>query len=257
MNDNNMDVNPNAEEIKNLEAKIAGIDVSRLDPRDNGRLLQESPVVEQNVQQPETHDDASQAEVMQSEDPITAELERIKGDTNGKSQKDKFEYKLKRELAQAKQMGIDVAKLAGIESNNETETSDDDRPLTKREVEEMLRSNKAPSKSAFEMALEIQNEAEKELHLYYLENKVNPALSEEEKFQTAKEMVTALKLKNQVQLSQVKPQPKSYSTASSYVPPKQAEVDSVKLTPEEDMLFRDAKVRGINLTKEEIIKMRK
>jgi hypothetical protein len=106
------------------------------------------------------------------------------------------------------------------------------------------------------MALGIENEAERELHLHYLENKVNPNLTEDEKFQTARDMVNAIKLKNQISLSSVKPQVQSHSTASSFQPATQSNLDSVRLTPEEDMLYRDSVARGMPFTKEEIIASR-
>ncbi len=250
----NVDVNPNADEIKNLEAQIAQIDVTKLDPSDNGKTKQ--PVVEQTTQ---TTSDIKVENVTETtintnaEDPIKTELERVKGQTQGKTPKEKFEYKLQRELAQAKEMGIDVTKLAGIP--NETQVEDDEKPLTRKDLESIL-SSVNPSKKAIDMAMEIGNEAERELHLHYLENKVNPNLSEEEKFQTAKDMVNAIKLKNQMILNNIKPTTNSHSSASSFIPAKNETFDNQKLTKEEEMFFRDAEIRGVPLTKEEILKMR-
>lgn len=242
MNEQIKDVNPNAEEITNLEAQIAGIDVTTLDPFDNGKVKQND--------EPQTTE--AQAEV---QDPIKEELDRVKGQTQGKSPKEKFEYKLQRELAQAKEMGIDIATLAGIK--NETPGEDPEKPLTRKDLEDALRGVKPQSKSALEMAMDIENEAERELHLHYLENKVNPVLSEEDKFQTVKDMVNAIKLRNHVQLSEIKPNTQTHSTANSVQPIKQANFDNNRLTPEEEMLFRDAQARGIPFTKEEIIATRK
>lgn len=240
------DVNPNADEIKNLEAQIANIDVTTLDPNDNGKVIAPD-VTETKVEtQVETQVAAT------TEDPVKAELDRIKGQTQGKSPKEKFEYKLQREIAQAKEMGIDIAGLAGIK---QTEEIDEDKPLTRKDIESILKQG-TPTKSAMEMALEIENEAERELHLHYLENKVNQNLPEDEKFRTAKEMVDAIKLKNQVHLTNIKPVAQTHSTSTSVQPLKEQNFDQYKLTPEEDMLFRDAKVRGVSLTKEEIIQMR-
>lgn len=251
------DVNPLAEEIASLEAQIASIDVNQLDPNDNGKF-KESLVVEQKEQQPVDASVKPTQETTEAptEDPIKAELERVKGQTQGKTQKEKFEYKLQRELAQAKEMGIDVAGLAGIKVASEENEVDGEKPLTRKDLEEILKTTKPQTKSATEMALGIENEAERELHLHYLENKVNPNLTEEEKFQTAKEMVDAIKIKNQMTLNNIKPQASSHSSATSFQPNKTQSVDNVKLTPQEEMFFNDAKVRGINLTKEEIVAMR-
>lgn len=247
MNEEIKDVNPNAEEIANLEAQIAGINVNDLDPLDNGKM--KAPEVSETVVETSVETKVEES----TEDPIKAELDAIKGQTQGKSPKEKFQYKLQREIAQAKEMGIDIATLAGMKPSEE---ADEDKPITQKDLEEYLKRG-VPTKSAMEMALDIENEAERELHLYYLENKVNPALSETEKFQTAKDMVNSIKLKNQVQLSSIKPATTAHSTASSVQPQKGETFDQYKLTPEEDMLYRDAQIRGVQLTKEEIIKMRK
>lgn len=244
-----VDVNPNAEEIKNLEAQIASIDISKLDPLDNGKLKQEPQIVEQK--QPEVEEVPTEPT---TEDPIKTELERVKGQTQGKSQKEKFEYKLQREIAQAKEMGIDIAHIAGIKPKEEVE--DGEKPLTRKDLDALLESVKPKTKSAVEMALEIGNEAERELHLHYLENKINQNLTEEEKFQTAKDMVQGIKLKNQINLGNIKPQTNSHSSASSFIPVKQANFDNQQLTREEELIFNDAKVRGVPFSKEQIIKMR-
>lgn len=254
MNENEIkDINPNAEEIKNLEAQIAGIDITSLDPRDNGKIKQDSPVVEQTQQQVKETVEITETS---TEDPITAELERVKGQTQGKTPQEKFEYKLKNELARAKAMGIDIESLTGVKTEQKEEYSDDEKPLTRKDLEAALQNIKSPSKSAQDMAMEIPNEAERELHLYYLDNVIKSSGNPEQDFQIAKNMVTGIKLQNQAKMNNVKPQAQTFSTANSVQPAKNTNFDSVKLTPEEDMLFRDASVRGITITKEEIIAMR-
>lgn len=249
MNLNNT-INPAAEEIASLEAQIAGIDVTKLDPNDNGKII--SPVVETKQQPVEAQ---VETPATQTEDPIKTELDRVKGQTQGKTPQEKFEYKLKRELAQAKEMGIDIASLAGVRNEPEQE-SEEEKPLTRRDLEAILKTQTS-AKTAVSMAMELENEAERELHLHYLENKVNPNLTEEEKFQTAKDMVDAIKFKNQINLTSIKPQAASHSTANSFQPSVAENFDSLKLTPEETYIFEDANKRGFPLTKEEIVKMRK
>lgn len=249
----NEDINPHADEIASLEAQIGAIDITALDPMDNGKIKQD--IVGQPVQENVAEVTTKPTETT-TEDPIKTELERVKGQTQGKTPQEKFEYKLRRELAQAKEMGIDIAGLAGIKTAPEAQEEEAEKPLTRKDLEQILRSTKPQTKTATEMALEIENEAERELHLHYLENKVNPNLSEEEKFQTAKEMVDGIKLKNQMVLNNVKPAASGHSTAGSFQPAKTASVDNVKLSPMEEMFLRDAQIRGVALTKEEIIAMR-
>ena len=100
------------------------------------------------------------------------------------------------------------------------------------------------------------SEAERELHIFYLENKIKSSGDPEEDFRTAQTMVNAIKLKNQAVLQNISPTIRNHSTAQSVQVNKNQMAD-IKLTPEEDLFYRDAKIRGINLTKEEIIAMRK
>jgi hypothetical protein len=249
------DTNPFADEIKNLEAQIGAIDIKNLDPNDNGKVL--SPVVE-TKQQPETKvEDVITPTTVVTEDPIKSELERIKGQTQGKSPKEKFEYKLQRELAQAKEMGIDIAELAGIKTQPIEDNVAEEKPLTRKDLEQILQSRPSQTKSATEMAMEIENEAERELHLHYLENAIRPSGNAEQDFQTAKVMVNGIKMQNQLKLNSMKPETISHSTASSFTPEKKETFDNQKLTREEEMFLTDARIRGVALTKEEIIMMRK
>lgn len=245
----NQDVNPNADEIANLEAQIAQIDVTKLDPSDNMKVKQEPQIVE--TKQPETTVEIETTEG--TEDPIKSELDRIKGQTQGKTPKEKFEYKLQREIAQAKEMGIDVSQFV---VKPQIDDEDGEKPLTRKDLEEAIRNVKPQSKSAVEMANEITNEAERELHLHYLDNKINPNLTEDEKFQTAKDMVNGIKLKNQINLSNIKPEVRTHSTGSSFQPNIKQTFDKEKLTPEEIYIMEDANKRGVPISKEEILKMR-
>jgi len=259
MNETIQDVNPNADEIKNLEAQLAKINVADLDPRDNGKVItQNSPVVEQK-QQPvqEVPAQTQVAETTEIVDPIKSELERVKGQTGGKTPAEKMAYKLKLEAQRAKEMGVDINEVLGIKPQEETSEDYEDKPLTRKDIEELLRKNNQPQvKSAFEIINEIPDEAEKELNLYYLENVINPNLPEEEKVKTAQTMVNAIKLKNQVVLNNIAPTPRGHSTANS-VQIQRNQTDNQQLSKEEELFFRDAKIRGISLSKDEIIKMRK
>lgn len=256
MNEQIKDVNPNAEEIASLEAQIGAIDITTLDPMDNGKVITQE-VQKETIVQPETKvAEVTTETTVVTEDPIKTELERVKGQTQGKTPQEKFEYKLKLQLSQAKEMGIDIAELTGLKAD-QSENEDEDKPLTRKDLQEILKSNKPQSKSATEMAMEIENEAERELHLYYLDNKVNPNLTDAEKFQTAKDMVDSIKLKNQMGLTNIKPQVQNHSTASSFQPNQNANVDNQKLTAEENYILNDAQKRGIPLTKEDILDSRK
>ena len=250
--------NPLADEIAALEAQIASVDVTKLDPKDNGKVLS-SPAVETKQPVVETKAPVEIPADDNTTDPIKAELERVKGQTAGKTPQEKFEYKLKLEAQRAKEMGIDVNKIFGItpkeESNDDYE--EEDKPLTRKDLESILSNvSKPKTKSATEIAMETENEAERELQLYYLENVIKPSGDAEQDFQIAKTMTDAIKLKNNATISSLKPEVKTASSASSFVPNITSNNSSAQLTKEEEMLFRDAQVRGVPFTKEEIIALR-
>ena len=333
--------NPLADEIAALEAQIASVDVTKLDPKDNGKVLS-SPAVETKQPVVETKAPVEIPADDNTTDPIKAELERVKGQTAGKTPQEKFEYKLKLEAQRAKEMGIDVNKIFGItpkeESNDDYEEEDkpltrkdlesilsnvskpktksateiameteneaerelqlyylenvikpsgdaqrakemgidvnkifgitpkeesnddyeeEDKPLTRKDLESILSNvSKPKTKSATEIAMETENEAERELQLYYLENVIKPSGDAEQDFQIAKTMTDAIKLKNNATISSLKPEVKTASSASSFVPNITSNNSSAQLTKEEEMLFRDAQVRGVPFTKEEIIALR-
>lgn len=255
MNELIKDVNPNADEIANLEAQIASIDISALDPMDNGKVVgKQSPVVENKVQQPvkDTPVQTQATEVIQTEDPIKAELERVKGQTQGKTPAEKMAFKLKLEAQRAKEMGIDIQSVLGIKSTDtsDTETEDlEDKPLTRKDIQDIIKTvTKPETKSVHDFLSTIENDAERELTEYYLNNKIKSSGDPEADFNDAKMLVDAIKVKNNIQLQNIRPQAQSYSTGHSVQPNVTKNTSQKRLSPDEEYLIRDAKARGIDLT---------
>ena len=255
MNELNKDLNPNASEIANLEAQLAQINLNDLDPTDNGKLRVESvqtPVVENKSQQIDNPAPVIEKNIQAEEkviDPILAELEREKGRTQGKTPQEKFAYKLKLEAQRAKEMGVNVEEILGVKPKEEPQDDySEDKPLTRKDIEEILsKVNTKPQKTATELAYErIQNETERELFLLKLD-RIKPSGDSEADFNEVKDMVDAIKIKNNMQVSSLRPDVKTHSTASSYQPAKSNQ-QSRKLTAEEEMLFKDAKTRGVDLS---------
>lgn len=251
MNEQIQDVNPNAAEIANLEAQIAQIDVSNLDPMDNGKVKSEvqTPVVENKPQQIDT---PTQVETQTTQepaiDPILAELERVKGQTQGKTPQEKMAYKLKLEAQRAREMGVNVDELFGVKPQEESQDDySEDRPLTRKDLEQLLsKQATVKQKSASELAYErITNETERELFLLKLD-RIKPSGDPEQDFNEVKDMVDAIKLKNNLQVQSLRPEVKSHSTATSFQP-NVSKTSQRKLTSDEEYLFRDAKQRGIDL----------
>lgn len=247
------EVNPNAQEIANLEAQLAQINLNDLDPMDNGKLKGnvQTPVVENKPQQIDMPAQVVEQPVQQPEkaiDPILAELEREKGRTQGKTPQEKFAYKLKLDAARAREMGVNVEEVLGVKPKEEVEEYQEDKPLTRKDIEELLSKQARQSqKTASELAYErIQNETERELFLLKLD-RIKPSGDSEADYNEVKDLVDAIKIKNGMQVQGLRPEPKTHSTASSFQPqnPKTA---PRKMTADEEYLIRDAKTRGIDLT---------
>lgn len=252
MNELTQDVNPNAAEIANLEAQIAQIDITNLDPMDNGKVKSDvqAPVVENKPQQIDT---PTQVETQTTQepaiDPILAELERVKGQTQGKTPQEKMAYKLKLEAQRAREMGVNVDELFGVKTKEEAQDDySEDRPLTRKDIEELLsKQTKVNQKSASELAYErITNETERELFLLKLD-RIKPSGDAEQDFNEVKDMVDAIKIKNNLQVQGLRPEVKSHSTATSFQP-NISKTNQRKLSSDEEYLIRDAKTRGIDLS---------
>lgn len=253
MNELTQDINPNADEIANLEAQLAKIDITNLDPMDNGKMIpqMQTPVVENKPQQNDIQTKVEEPQVQTQEsnvDPILAELERVKGQTQGKTPQEKFAYKLKLDAARAREMGVNVEETLGIKPKEEAENYEEEKPLTRKDIEELLiKANSKPQKTASELAYErIQNETERELFLLKLD-RIKPSGDAEQDFNEVKDMVDAIKIKNNMQVSGLRPEVKTHSTASSFQPNVSKSTDR-QMSKDEEYLFRDAKQRGIDLS---------
>lgn len=206
---------------------------------------------EAEVKPQETKETQVETEV-DVDNSIKAELEKVKQKSTPKSEEEKAEYTFKSIAKRLQDLGKDPAELLGIKKEEEIE-DEEDKPLTKKDLEVILKQvNKAPQKTALELAQEIQNESERELTVYYLENVIKSTGNHQEDLSNAKTMVEAIKLKKQIELQKLRPEVKTHSSASS-VTPNTSPNQNVELTKEEDYLIRAS---GGLLTKEDILKSR-
>ena len=135
----------------------------------------------------ETHVEAT------SEDPLKAELERVKGKkTPAEKARDSLYFNAK----EAIKHGIDPTKddkLKEIFGITEPEVDDEDKPVTKKELAEMLTTMRTTqaAKTATELALGIENEIERELVLHHLENTVKSTGDAEEDLRNARALANA------------------------------------------------------------------
>ena len=190
-----------------------------------------------------------------TEDPILAELERVKGQTHGKTPQEKAAFALKLQAQRLKDQGLDIAEILGIkQEKEEIEEENEEKPLTRKDIEQLLGQSKPKEKSAVELAQEENvSDTEKELTLYYLENIIRPSGNANDDLKNAKTMVNSVRNSKIMEMQNLKPEAKSFSNASSIEIKNTTQ--NIQLTPEEDLFYRQSQKDGIPFTKEEIIKM--
>lgn len=191
-----------------------------------------------------------------TEDPIKAELERVKGQTHGKTPQEKAAFAFKLQAQKLKEQGIDVADILGIKPQTEEveDSEEEEKPLTRKDLEAILSQVKPKEKTASELANEIESESERELTLYYLDNVIKSSGNAAEDLRNAKTMVNSVRNSKILEMNSLRPEAKTYSSASSVEIKKTT--DNIQLTPEENMFYLQSKKDGIPMSKEEILKMR-
>jgi len=179
------------------------------------------------------------------QDPLKAELERVqKNKTGGRTELEKASFSLKKNADRVKELGGDPSAVLGTET---TET-DDDKPVTMGMLKKIQQDTAA--KTALQMADEVQDETERELLKYHLENTIRSTGNPAEDFKLAQNQVYAVKNAQIIEEIQRKKQPASHSNSTS-APAKNDIVDG-ELTPQEQLFMK----KPFNLTKEQIIKAR-
>lgn len=211
-----------------------------------------------SLEAPELTEEVVTEEVAtESEDsaPLKNELERIK---SKKTPAEKARDSLYFNAEKALELGVDITKddkLKKILGLNETTIevenkpiSEDDKPITKKELDEYLRKLNT-EKNSEQLANEIQDEYERELVKYHLQNTIKSSGDAKEDFQIARTLANSVRNKKFEELADLKPAAKSHSSASgASIPPKPVEEE---LTAEEKMFLATGKI-----TKEEILALR-
>lgn len=194
-----------------------------------------------------TSESTEPEEVVEStteQDPLKTELERVHKKTT-RSEIEKAAFSLKKTAERLKELGGDPTEILGIEKDVET---DDDKPVTVGMLKAMQSQN--ATKTAMELADDIQDETEKELTKYHLANSIKSTGNPTEDLSLARAIVNSVKNKQVIEEIKRKVPAKTHSSASG-VPAKHTEVQ--ELTPEELAFTRPP----FNLTKEQILKIRK
>jgi len=183
-------------------------------------------------------------EVTTEQDPLKIELEKVQSRSKY-TEEEKAEFTFKKQAERLKALGKDPADILGIKSDDEIE-SEDDKPLTIGEYKKMMAGTVA--KTALQEADSIQNETERELVKFHLENTIKSTGSPTEDLKLARALVNAVKNSQIMEETARKTPPKTHSNSSG-VGAKQ--VDKVELTPEEREVMRK-----MNLSEKDILNAR-
>jgi len=176
------------------------------------------------------------------QDPLKIELEKVK--KGGRTKKEKLIYTKKRIEEQLSELDED----GGANTDND-EDDDDDKPLTKGEFKKMQQQN--ATKSALQLAEDIENETERELAKWHLQNTIRSTGNPKEDLRLAMNQVNAVKNSKILEELGRKGKPKPNSTQSSAPGTFTGDQDE-ELTADEAAFMKPP----FNMTKEQILKTR-
>lgn len=187
--------------------------------------------------------------------PLKAELEKLK---SKKTPAEKAKESLYFNAQKAIELGVDITKDPGLKkilglsetSREEAEepVSEDDKPVTKKELQDYLRKLNA-QKNSEQLADEIPDEYERELVKYHLANTIKSTGDAKEDLQLAKTLANSVRNKKIEELASIKPAAKTHSSASGAT--MEVKAPEPELTHEEKMFLATGKI-----TKEEILALR-
>ncbi len=205
-----------------------------------------SETTEEQIETPEVVETATEETIEQ--DPLKIELEKVQSRSKY-TEEEKATFSFKKQAEKLKELGKDPAEILGIKSEyeSEDEIDDDDRPLTKGEYKKMMAGTVA--KTALQEADSIQNETERELVKYHLENTIKSTGVPAEDLKLARALVNAVKNTKIIEEVARKPIVKAHSNASGVDAKQEKEFVA---TPEEQQFMRPP----FNMTQAQIVEMR-
>lgn len=181
------------------------------------------------------------------QDPLKVELERVQ--KTGRTEKEKAEFSLRKTADRLKELGGDPDSILGTKKETTDSNEDDDQPLTVGMYKKIQQAG--ATKTASQLADDIQNETEKELVKYHLENTIKSSGNPSEDLKLARSLVNAVKNTQIIEETKRKSVAKSHSSASGS-PANDNEVKG-ELTSDEKLFLG----KPFNMSKEQILKLRK
>lgn len=187
----------------------------------------------------------TEAKVETEQDPLKIELERVQK-VSKYSEEEKAEFTFKKQAERLKSLGKDPASILGIQTEEEIE-DEDDKPLTIGEWKRMQKETAA--KTALQQAEDIQNETERELVKYHLQNTIKSTGIPAEDLKLARALVNAVKNTQIMEEVARKPVAQNHSKSSGVDAKQEHEV---VLSADELAFMRPP----FNMTKEQIVQAR-
>jgi len=203
-------------------------------------------VTETKVETPVT-EVKPETESVQEQDPLKAELERVKSLPQGKTQ-------LEKALHRRKFLDEEIVKLGGKLPEEKVEETEEDAPLTRKDLEEALKDLKDKPqhlvRTIDDYLKDEPNEIKKELINFHIENSIKSTGNPEQDYNLAK-ILAEEPIRRQIteELAR-KGTPKTHSSASS-APGSSGSQPIISFTKEEQ-LFLDTGV----ITREDILAAR-
>lgn len=173
------------------------------------------------------------------QDPLKQELDKVK---QKRTQKEKLIYTRNRIEQQLREIGQEE----GVESSPDTE--DEETPVTVGMLKKI--QAETATKTALQLADDIENESEKELVKYHINNTIRSTGNPQQDLRLAQAIVNAAKNKQILEQLAQKPKAKRSSSDGGGTPFKEEEPE---FTPEEQNFMKSP----FNLTKEQILSARK
>lgn len=184
------------------------------------------------------------------QDPLKTELDKVRN-KEGRSEKEKAEFSLKKNAERVKLLGGDPLSLLGVSGDkieDFDENDEDDKPVTVGMLKKIQQQN--AEKTALQLAEEISNESERELVKYHLQNSIKSSGNPTEDIKLARAIVNSVKNSQILEESARKTSAKTHSNSSG-APAKTEQV--VGELSEEELLFTKP---PFNLTPKQVVALR-
>lgn len=175
------------------------------------------------------------------QDPLKQELEKVTSKKKGKTELEQALYTEKQLQARIKVLKEEAGEI-------ELVPEDDDAPVTRRELRE-IEAQRA-SKTALQLADSIENETERELTKYHLQNSIKSTGNPQEDMTLALALVNAAKNKQILEEANRKGASKVLPSGSGQ--PKKEAPEEIEFTHHEIAIMTQFK-----LTKEQVLEARR